>query len=78
MRATTGHLASGHAISERPPPGQYALWRSCLRKLPYSRVNGERSATVRNILLPADAVKYHAYRCDHCGQFHVGHDKVQS
>lgn len=66
-------LAAGRAISMKPPVGKYELWWRCLRKLPYSRKNAAIAVNSRNTLRKPDEREYVSYRCDHCGQYHVGH-----
>ena len=66
----------GPAISRRPPVGKIGLWYQCLRKLPYSRKDAERERNIRNRALRPLEREYNAYRCDHCGHYHVGHVKA--
>lgn len=69
--------AHGRAISQYPPRGNVKLWYSCLRKLPYSKKDAEQEAISRNRGI-TKAPYYKAYRCDHCLQYHVGHEKVSN
>ena len=66
-------LSHGKAISQQPPVGKIALWYACLRKLPYSKKNAEAHAVTKNALRGPDERPFNAYRCDHCGQYHIGH-----
>jgi len=68
--------ALGPAISLRPPVGKIDLWYRCLRKLPYSKKEARNEINSRNRRLKAGERDFVAYRCEHCGHYHVGHERT--